>query len=190
MKTRTHLKGQRVSRGLAEHREGSAWGKKKPMAPIGGGVLECKNFYEYCIYVPTYLLDLRAKTAKAACERGLCISEAAWKPQERASKAKFLIGTRVHAARQDSRTTTQMHTCTHARTSHAPGVGLGESPIIGSSHGSARMNIQPGKRGRKSRDERLTRRVTGEQNTDLSPFFFLPAHREDSETGTACDVGM
>lgn len=78
----------------------------------------------------------------------------------------------------------------HARTSRAPGVSLGESPIIAGSRGSARMNIQPRKRVRKGRDERLTRRVTGEQNTDPSPFFLAPAHREDSETGTGCDVGI
>lgn len=39
-----------------------------------------------------------------ACKRGLCISEAACKPQERTSKAKSLIGTRAHAVQQDSHT--------------------------------------------------------------------------------------
>lgn len=76
------------------------------------GVYECMNNYEYYINVLSYLLDLSAKQLKQHA-REVCIS-GAWKPQERASKAKCLIGTIVHAVQQDSHNKqTHMHTHTN-----------------------------------------------------------------------------
>lgn len=59
------------------------------------------------------------------------IRQAAWKPQERASKAKYLIGTRVQAAQHDSHTTTPR--CTHTHTQATP-VWLRDSHIITKTH--------------------------------------------------------
>lgn len=42
----------------------------------------------------------------------MSISEAACKPQERASKAKSLIGTKAHAVQQDSHTSTHTYNYT------------------------------------------------------------------------------
>lgn len=50
---------------------------------------------------------------KAACNRRLCNTEAAWKPQDGASKARSLMGNRVHTAQQDSHTYNYPLTYTH-----------------------------------------------------------------------------
>lgn len=120
MKTRTLFKGSASKRCVCRTptQEGKAVSKVRKIAMGLSLVSECMNNYKYYINFLSYFFGPLSKTAKAACKRGLYISGAG-KPQERASKAKCLIGTIVHAVQQDTHTTTPRHICTHTHT-HEP----------------------------------------------------------------------
>lgn len=94
IKTRTIFKGSASKTCVS--RTPTQDGKAKKTAMNLSLVSECMNNYKYYINFLSFFSGPFSKAAKAACKRGLCTS-GAWKPQERASKAKCLIGTRAHA---------------------------------------------------------------------------------------------
>lgn len=129
--------------------------------------------------------------------RGLCVSEAAWKPQERASKAKSLIRTKAHAAQH-------MHTHTHEhKHTQSHGFSLAQTHMAtqtqharrnvccDTSWGSACMNMQPGGEARKTKTKAShTESDWGETKTSESPCF-MPPHWERIQQRTengVCDA--
>lgn len=131
----------------------------------------------------------------------MCISEAACKPQDRASKAKSLMGIRAHAVLQDSHAFTHTYNYTHTQSctrtacacqSHSYSDTCLQNLCCDSSRGHAYMNMQR-ETGRTKRDKDLIyRERMREENTAKCPHFLTNARsqrkgKNETEVGKRCD---
>lgn len=123
----------------------------------------------------------------------MCISEAACKPQERASKAKGLIGTRAHAVQHihahiqpHTHTVMHMQYCVKTVSHIAIQTHACRNLHCDSSRGLAYMNMQPGtETGRTKRDKGLIHRERLREETQLNFHTSCPmlTHKEGGKMG-------